>query len=189
MKRLVILGSLALSFLVSAAAPDAEAARVRVVHRGARGVVRVHTGFPVHRALPHVVVRSPRVVVRVAPRVYLPGVAFGAVVVATAPARDAILWEDSESLERGDGWTEVTLNVDQRGRALLLDISEGAAQVSFAEVVFENGETQVVDFEDHQHKIGLYSLLDFKDGRKVDHVRLVAKASGKETEIGVRLVA
>jgi len=55
-------------------------------------------------------------------------------------------------------------------------------------VVFENGETQVIDFNERVHTRGTYSLLDFRDGRKVDHVRVVAKASGEETEITLHLV-
>lgn len=100
-----------------------------------------------------------------------------------------MIWEDSESLDRRDGWTEVFLDVDRRGRALYLDISEGSAQVSFAEVVFENGESRVVDFSDRRQRVGLYPLLDFRDGRRVDHVRLIARATGRETEIGVRMAS
>jgi hypothetical protein len=196
MKRLILLGSLALTLLVSGLAPQSTEARDRrdnrdrSYHRGERTVVRVHTGFPIRRTLPQVVIRSPHINLRVSPRLYLPPVVFNARVVRTPPRRDAILWEDSESLDRRDGWTEVFLDVDHRGKALYLDISHGAAQLSFAEVVFENGETRVVDFADRQQRIGLYPLLDFRDGRKVDHVRLVAKASsGRDAEIGLRLVA
>ena len=55
--------------------------------------------------------------------------------------------------------------------------------------MFENGETQVVDFNDHVHRTGTYSLLNFRDGRKVDHVRIVAKADRDDTDITVHLVA
>ena len=55
-------------------------------------------------------------------------------------------------------------------------------------MVFENGETQVVDFNDRAHARGVYQLLDFKDGRKVDHVRIVAKAAGDDTQITLHLV-
>lgn len=185
MNRAAAVVLLVASFLAGAA--PASATRVRVVHRGPRATVRVSVGFPLHRPLPHVVVRRPAVTFRVAPRIYLPHVAFGAVVVA-APATDRIVWSDAESLAREDNWSEIAMDVDRRGDRLLLDITEGPAQLSFAEVVFENGETQVVDFNDGVQKIGIYSLLDFGNGRKVDHVRLVAKASGKETRVAVRLV-
>lgn len=165
----------------------AEGAHVRVVHRP-RAVVRVGVGFPVHRPLPHVVVRTPVVAVRVAPRVYLPRVAFTAAVVASVPVATAIAWQNAETLSQADEWTDFTFAIDQRGTALLLDIGRGPAQVSFAEVVFDNGETQVVDFDDRQQKIGVYSLLDFKNGRKVDHVRVVAKANSEATTVGVRLL-
>ena len=188
MKRALMSLTLLLA-LLSASTPASAAPRVRVVHRGHRAVVRVHTGFPIVRPLPHVYVRPPRVTVRVAPRVFLPAVTFGAVVVASTPAPDTVVWRETEELERDDEWTEFTMNVDQRGRALLLEVTEGPAQISFAEVVFENGEAQVVDFADHQQRAGLYNLLDFKDGRKVDHLRVVAKSVGDEAEIIVRLLA
>jgi len=180
MKRLVVV-----SLLVSLAlAGSADAARRRVVVRGPRRTVVVHTGFPVHRVLPTVVVR-PGPVVRVAPRVYLAPVAFAATVVALPAVTD---WRGTEGLDREDGWTDLTMNVDRRGRNLLLQI-DGTAQISFAEVVFENGETQVVDFNDGVHRAGTYELLNFKDGRKVDHVRIVAKADRDNTDITVHLVA
>jgi hypothetical protein len=167
----------------------AEAARVRVTKKGPRGrrtTVTVRTGFPIRRTLPTVVVR-PAPVVRVTPRAYLAPVVFGAVVVASLPAnRD---WHGTEVLEREDGWTDFTMNVDRRGTKLFLEVDRGAAQVSFAEVVFENGEVQVVDFNDRVHRTGLYELLDFRSGRKVDHVRVIAKASTRETEIKLHLAS
>lgn len=176
-----------LSLLVVATAADA--ARVRVTKKGPRGrrtTVTVRTGFPIRRALPPVVVR-PAPVVRVTPRAYLAPVAFGAVVVASLPS--AREWHGSEALEREDGWTDFTMNVDRRGTRLFLQVDRGAAQVSFAEVVFENGEAQVVDFTDRVHRTGVYELLDFRDGRKVDHVRVVARASTQETEITLHLAS
>jgi hypothetical protein len=182
MKRPVIVSLLVALSLVG----SADAARVRrVVVRGPRRTVVVHTGFPIHRVLPAVVVR-PGVAVRVAPRVYLAPVVFTARVVSLPAAVD---WHGSEVLDRDDGWTDFTMDVDRRGRNLLLQIDRGAAQISFAEVVFENGETQVVDFNDHVHRSGTYELLNFADGRKVDHVRVVAKADRDATEITVHMVA
>ena len=164
----------------------ADAARVRVTHRGPRGrrtTVTVHRGFPIHRTLPNVVVRGP--VVRVAPAVYLSPVVFTAAVVATVPHGQ--VWRGAEELEREDGWTDLTMNVDARGDKMYLQIDRGAAQISFAEVVFENGEAQVVDFNDRVYGKGVYSLLDFRNGRKIDHVRIVAQAETKETEITLHL--
>jgi hypothetical protein len=186
MKRIFALFLLVVSVLPLAT--TAEAARSRVVRRGHRATVVVRPGFPLHRRLPLAYIRAPRVAVRVAPRVYLPHVAFAAVAVS-APVASARAWRDSEDLDREDGWTEFTLNVDRRGSGLLLGIDKGAAQISFAEVVFENGDTQVVDFSDKVRATGTYSLLDFKDGRKVDHVRIVAKADTRTTEIALHLVA
>jgi hypothetical protein len=180
-----VIAALSLSLI-----PRADAARVRVVHRGPyrRTVVTVHTGFPIHRTFPTVVVR-PGPVVRVAPRAYLAPVVFGAVVVASLPPASARPWSEAEALTRDEGWTDFTMNVDRRGTGLLLDVQRGAAQISFAEIVFENGDAQVVDFNDKVHATGTYSLLDFRDGRKVDHVRVVAQAVTGETEIRLHLLA
>jgi len=167
---------------------SAEAARVRVTRttrRGARVSVTVHTGFPIRRTLPEVIVRPG--VVRVAPRVYLAPVVFTPVIVS-APAPALRAWSDGTTLEREDGWTDFSFDVDRRGSGLLLDIDRGTAQISFAEIVFENGDTQVVDFNDKVHASGVYSLLDFKDGRKVDHVRVVAKSDSASCRISAHLL-
>jgi hypothetical protein len=185
MKRTAAVSVFLLSVLLIA--PASEAARVRVRHTGRRTTVTVHSGFPIRRTLPAVYVRAPRVAVRVTPRVFLAPVVFGAAVVST-PSSAARIWSEDAQLDREDGWTELTMNVDQRGRQLLLEIDNGAAQVSFAEVVFDNGEAQVVDFNDSTHRRGTYSLLDFRDGRKIDHVRLVAKADTGESRIALHLV-
>jgi hypothetical protein len=165
-----------------------EAARRTRVVRGARVRVTVRPGFPIHRTLPNVIVRTAPAV-RVAPRVYLAPVVFRGVVIASLPPANARVWTEDENLDRDDGWTDFTMNVDRRGSRLLLQIDRGAAQISFAEVVFENGETQVVDFDEKVHPRGIYSLLDFKDGRKVDHVRVVARAATDSTRISLHLAS
>jgi hypothetical protein len=164
--------SIALLSLVLVAA-TAEAARVRVVRRGPAGRTRV----TVRTVRPHPVVR-------VAPRVYLAPVTFG-VVAASIPAHRS--WNGSETIERADGWTDFTMNIDRRGTKLFIEIDRGAAQLSYAEVVFDNGEAQVVDFNDRVHRTGVYELLDFRNGRKVDHVRVVAKADTKQSLITLHL--
>ncbi len=156
-------------------AQTADAARVRV-RKGPHGrtTVTVRTVRP-----------AP--VVRITPRVHLTPVVFRPVVVTTIPSN--VVWHDSEEIDRNEGWTDFTMNVDRRGDRMLLQIDRGAAELSYAEVVFENGEAQVVDFNDRTYGKGVYALLDFKDGRKVDHVRVVAKAETKETEITLRLTS
>lgn len=186
--KLALRLSLLIVAFAAVLASAADAARVRVVHRGHRTRVTVRRGFPIVRPLPHVYVRAPRVAVRVAPRVYLPPVAFGAAVVV-APKGDVQVWREGEQLDADDEWTDFTLNVDRRGSKLLLEVQDGPAQISFAEVVFDNGDTQVVDFADGVHPPGLYSLLDFENGRKVDHVRVVAKAEDDASEISLRLLS
>jgi hypothetical protein len=188
MKKAVLITLLSATILLPTAR-DADAARVRV-RRGTH-VTRVHVsvrpGFPIRRTLPTVVVRTGPVI-RVAPHTYLGAVAFTAVALASLPPAEARVWTSSENLDAEDGWTDFTFDVDKRGKRLLLDVEKGAAQISFAEVVFDTGEAQVVDFNDRVQRKGAYSLLDFKDGRKVDHVRLIAKAQRDESTIRVHLV-
>ncbi|GBC79066.1 hypothetical protein HRbin09_00280 [bacterium HR09] len=152
--------------------------------RPPRKVVVVHTGFPIHRPLPHVVVHPPRVSVHVTVRAFLPPLVFGATVVTYRP--ELVIWEDAETLTRREGWTEFTLGVDGRGRELLFSVHGAAVKVNFAEVVFENGEAQVVDFNEKVVKPGTYRLLDVS-GRKVDHVRMVAKAVGATSRVTLAL--
>ncbi|HWS71571.1 MAG TPA: hypothetical protein VN605_05630 [Thermoanaerobaculia bacterium] len=180
----LVASTLLLPLAVSTA--DARVVRVHTNARGTRVRVTSRAGFPIHRALPDVVIRPG--VVRVQPHVYVGSVAFGAVVVAQ-PRPERRVWTATERLERADGWTEFTMDVDRRGSGLLLEIDRGAARISFAEVVFENGETELVDFNERAQSPGLYSLLDFRDGRKVDHVRIVASAQSRATELRVHLLS
>ena len=187
-----LLAVLLLLVLGVAIAEPAFAARKRVVvRRGGvhRTTVVVHRGWPLRRPARVVYVRPARVAVRVRPAVYLAPVVFlgTAVAVASAPARDILVWEDAETLAKEDDWTETTLSCDARGTKLWLDLKGGKAQFDWAEVVFENGDTQVVDFNERTYPPGLYSLLDFKDGRKVDHVRLVARAKSDEARIALMM--
>jgi hypothetical protein len=175
--------------LVLASTVVADAASVTVRHRDGPGrrdrtTVVVRTGHPIHRPARTVIVRRPHVHVRVGAAVFLPVVVWRPVVIAR-PAADRIVWQDTESLERADDWSELTLNSDQRGERLYLDVTAGKVQFDFAEVVFENGDCQVVDFNEKTHGKGFYLLLDFKDGRKVDHVRLVARARSKDAKVAL----
>lgn len=187
MKRTLLASILAAALLpLTLPASAARVVRVRTNGRVTRTRVVVHHGFPITRVLPDVVVRND-VTVRIAPRAYLAPVVFRPTIVALPPARRD--WTASEHLDRADGWTDLTLNVDRRGSELLFEVDRGAARISFAEVVFENGETQVVDFNDGTHGRGVYPLLDFRNGRTVDHVRIVASAESRQTEIRLHLVS
>lgn len=184
-----LLSFLALTGLLIISTAAADAASVTVRHRDGPGrrdrtTVVVRSGHPIHRPARTEIVRRPAVVVRVRPAVFLPVVVWRPAVIAR-PASDRIVWQDAEELDRKDDWSELTLNSDQRGDRVYLDVVSGKAQFDFAEVVFENGDCQVVDFNEKTHGKGFYLLLDFKDGRKVDHVRLVARARTKEATIAL----
>ena len=189
MKRFLML-TLLLAIGVTLAEPAFSARRV-VVRRGPhrRTVVVVHRGWPLRRPARVVYVRPGRAVVRVTPVRYLAPVVFTGVVIATAsaPAHDVLAWEDGETLSKDDDWSEFTLNCDTRGTRLWLEVAAGKVQADWAEIVFENGDTQVVDFSEKSHEAGIYPLLDFRDGRKVDHVRMVARAKSDEARVVLRM--
>lgn len=189
MKRFLVVVLLAV-LGVQAVVP-AEAARRVVVRRGPhrRTIVIVHRGWPLRRPMRTVVVHPVRTQVRVTSVRYVAPVVFTGVVVAvaTAPARDRFVWEDGETLARDEDWTEFTLNCNTRGKALWLEIPSGRVQFDWAEVVFENGDTQVVDFAERTHPQGLYSLLDFRNGRMVDHVRVLARAKSDAASVVLRM--
>jgi hypothetical protein len=185
MKRVIML--FVLVVLGVTAVTPAFAARRVVVRRGShRTVVVVNRGWPLRRPVRTVFVRPARVVIGVRPAVYLTPVLFAGAVVVATPRRDALVWEDGETLISDQDWTEFTLKCDARGTKLWLQIG-GRVQVDWAEVVFENGECRVVDFRERAYGPGMYSLLDFHDGRMVDHVRMVARARSSESRVELRM--
>jgi hypothetical protein len=186
------------AFVVTALVPTEFAAgqRRRVAVRHARVVVRhpinrtavvVHHGHPIRRVLPASVIVRParRAVVVGAPLVFLPGLVWRPTVV-TVPARERLVWQDSEQINRDEGWVDTNFGVDESGNALFLDIN-GKAGLNFAEVAFANGNVQVVDFNDRTHGKGIYKLLDFADGRRVMTVRILAKSESDDTKLTVYL--
>ena len=44
-----------------------------------------------------------------------------------------------------------------------------------------------MDFAGHTQDPGLYPLLDFRDGRVVDHVRMVARSKSDDARVALRL--
>lgn len=197
MKRLtLILFSFAL-LLATVAPPESTAGqRRRVVvrrapvvvhHPVARTTLVVRNGHPIRRVLPSAVVVRPsrRVVTVGAPLVFLPSLVWAPRVVVMPP-RERLVWQDSEQIDRDEGWVDTNFGVDQSGNALFLDIN-GRAGLNFAEVTFANGNVQVVDFNDRTHGPGIYQLLDFADGRHVKTVRILAKSESDETKLAVYL--
>jgi hypothetical protein len=165
----------------------AQRRRVVVRPRPHRTTLVVRKGYPIRRTLPRTVVVRParKSVVVTAPLVYLPAVAWTAAVVSL-PARDRLVWEDSETIENDEGWVDANFGVDSSGDALLLEV-RGRVELNFAEVTFSNGNVQVVDFNERTHGDGLYRLLDFRDGRHVKTVRIVALSKSDKTKMIVYL--
>ena len=116
-----------------------------------------------------------RVVAVGAPLRFLPVAAFTAVAVPLPP-RERLVWQDTETIDRDEQWVESNFGVDDRGDALLLQV-DGRVRLNFADVTFENGDVQVVDFDEKVHRSGVYKLDHFPGVRNVKKtVRLVAKA-------------
>ena len=159
----------------------------RVVRR--RTVVIVHRGFPIVRPLRHVIIHPIIRPYRFAPRIFLP-LAFWtgvAVTAAAVPAPHFMVWEDGENLLAQEGWTEFTLNCENTGTKLWLEIVKGRVRLDWAEVVFGNGEAQVMDMKEYVRDPGHYLLLDFANGREVDHVRMVAQAETPEARLVLKI--
>jgi hypothetical protein len=194
MKR-SILNFLSLAIVITAMCSPGESfgqrRRVVVTHPVRHPVVHtrlvVRPGHPIHRVLPaNVVVRTARRAVIVNhPLVYLPTLAWRASV-ASLPARERLVWQDSETISRDEEWVDTNYGIDASGDALFLDI-DGKAKLNFAEVTFENGQVQVVDFNEKTYNTGVYNLLDFADGRHVANVRILAKSESDDTKLSVYL--
>ncbi|MFN7919419.1 MAG: hypothetical protein U0Q16_04940 [Bryobacteraceae bacterium] len=177
----------AATFLIPASLEAQRRRRVVVTNR--RTTVVVRPGHPIARAVNRtVIVRAPhRAIVVGAPLVFLPVVAFVAVA-AVLPPRERLIWQDTETIHRDEDWVESNFGIDARGDALYLDIA-GRAQLDFADIVFENGEVQVVDFNEHTYGNGIHRLLDFPGRRNVKTVRLVARSKSEDTAFRIYLSA
>lgn len=160
-----------------------------------RAPVVTPPGWPLERPSHPVVVRPRRDLAPppVPPKLFLPPIVFGGVVVSVRNygsyrdgrgySRDALVWKDTATLYREDEWTEFTLDCNARGTKLWFEVLEGRLQVDWAEVVFDTGEAQVVEFPERSLGRGIYKFLDFRDGRRVDYVRMVAKTTSREAKL------
>ena len=196
MKRRINLLSLAIfiTLLVPAATMAQRRVIVRrpvVAHPVRHPLVRtrlvVRPGHPIRRVLPaNVVVRTARRAVFLNhPLSYLPLLAWRANV-ATLPAPERLVWQDSETIARDEEWVDTNFGIDSSGNALFLDVN-GKAKLNFAEITFANGNVQVVDFNEATHGSGVYKLLDFADGRHVATVRILARSESDDTKLSVYL--
>lgn len=159
-------------------------AAASIVNANVRVNVNLGVGHPLRRPARTVIVRRPAPVVRTKVVYAAPIVWTRAVV--TLPPRDRMVWEDSETFRRREDWVDTFYNVNNRGDALYFRVA-GRAQVDFAEVTFNNGQTQVVDFNEAPLEDGTYRLLDFADGRQVDYVRMVARSRAPQSTITVMM--
>ncbi|HEY5839818.1 MAG TPA: hypothetical protein VIT19_12335 [Pyrinomonadaceae bacterium] len=197
MKRLILslIGSATL-FTMLTSAPPLAAQRRKVVVHPKRAVVRrpvkhtklvVRSGHPVKRTLPATVVVRParKTVVVGAPLHFLPAVAWRKASVSL-PSTERLVWQDSEEVNRDEGWVDTNFGIDGSGNALFLQVA-GDVELNFAEVAFANGNVQVLDFNEQTHGDGTYKLLDFADGRHVKTVRILARSKSEDATLTVYL--
>ena len=187
MKRFVVFGLAVLLGFQTAFAGSSSSGLGQRRRPPRRVVVSVHKGFPLRRPLRHVVIHPVRVSVRVVPARFLPAVFWSGVVIASAPRADILVWEDAEILNRDEDWAEFTLNCDNTGTRVWAEVAAGRVQFDWAEIVFANGDAQVVDMKEWERGTGYYELFDFRAGRKVDHVRMVARAVSSEAKIALKM--
>ncbi len=150
---------------------------------GMRGRVYVSPGFPIRRPLPYVFVRRHPVYWG---HLYFGPTFFFAPRIVVLPAPDRLVWEDSQVLYEDDDWTDFTLDVNDYGGALYLEITD-PTQIDWCEVVFSDGYTRVVDFDRDVVRPGVYTLLDFAGRRDVQFVRVVARAMEPRARISVSM--
>jgi hypothetical protein len=161
--------------------------RTTVVVRRPHTTLVVRTGHPIRRALPATVIVHPArtAVVVGAPIMFLPALVWTAAVISLPP-RERLVWQDTEAIEKSEGWVDATFGIDGTGDALYLDIN-GKAKLNFAEVTFANGHVQVVDFNEKTHKTGVYKLLDLASDRHVMTVRILSKSESDASSLTVYL--
>jgi|SRR5436190_4610528 len=170
---------------------SAQRRRVVVVHPVRHPVARTHLalrpGHPIHRVLPaNVVVRTARRTVVVhRPLVFLPALRWRAGIVPLPP-KERIVWTDTETIGRDEEWVDTNYGVDASGSALYLDMS-GKTKLNFAEVAFDDGHVQVVDFNEETHEPGVYKLLDVKADQHVATVRILARSESDDSKLTVYL--
>src|SRR5688572_11122809 len=117
--------------------------RRKVVAHPKRTIVRhpakhtklvVRAGHPLRRTLPATVVVRParKTVVVGAPLVYSPAVSWTRAAVSL-PSSDRLTWQDTEEINRDEGWVDANFGVDASGNALFLQVDVNA-EFNFAEV-------------------------------------------------------
>jgi hypothetical protein len=170
--------------------PRAEAHKATGKPAGPKAVaLALPESWPIESGVKAAIVHPARTEIDVTASSYLSPVPFSgaAVAAASAPTRDVIAWEDGETLLKREDWTQFTLGCNARGERLWLEIPSGKVQFEWAEVVFQTGQSQVVQFTDKVQTPGLFTLLDVTSGKIVDHVRVLARAKSDEAKVILRL--
>jgi hypothetical protein len=131
------------------------------------------------------VTAAPHVTI-VESRPYLSPVTVDSLVVTPALPLENDAWEGTKEVA-SDQWTDFTLLVGVTGTHLYLGVDGAAVQISSAEIVFDNGDSQVIDCCDQTVQPGMYSLFELTGGPKVDHIHVVARAETQTSDLTLRL--
>lgn len=190
MHRRILTLALVIATSLALASPSPAQYRHRMRNASARHhrtVLHVSSNFPIRTSHRWVTVYPGRRVVETQPTRYLPTTTFGQVYrsAENQPRPARLQWVDGERLRARDGWTQLNLNANARGDMLWLSVRNRPAQIDWAEVVFENGASRVVNFRNRVLRPGTYPLFDFRDGRAIDHVRFVARSPRGGSQLGL----
>lgn len=94
---------------------------------------------------------------------------------------------NSVAVARERGWSEVTLDVDNHGTALFLEVS-GRFQFSRAVIEYGDGECDQLDLRQAARSSGIYELKAFERDRDMHRVTLELKALSTTGYVGARLM-
>jgi hypothetical protein len=107
--------------------------------------------------------------------------------VVAAPWPGDVTWQDSQRLDDPMMWAETDFDVNGSGENLVLAV-DGDVALDWAQIVFSDGETEVVDFRNSRTSTGSYGLWNWGENRQVDHIRVMARPVVPGSSVGVQLV-
>jgi len=94
---------------------------------------------------------------------------------------------NSVALSRERGWSDVTLDVDNHGTALYLQLS-GRFEFGRAVIEYGDGERDQLDLRQASRNSGIYELKTFDRDRDMHRVTLELKALSPTGYVGARLM-
>jgi hypothetical protein len=95
-----------------------------------------------------------------------------------------LVWENSQNLNPRQGWQRVTLWVGDPASAVYFEVVSGTIEFDRAEVVFENGQRQLIDMNGVRGP-SRFPVARFNGTRNVDRVIVMARPRTYGARLGV----